>query len=77
MPEVTALAVSVYFLSGRYDLTVNRDLSEEYLEKPVCPVKGFCTFGNPAHSPMFEEPGRFPEIMTKYVLNGTTTLADR
>ncbi len=75
--ELPALEVPVYFLSGRYDLTVNRDLSEEYLEKLVCPVKGFYTFENSAHSPMFEEPGRFLEIVTKDVLNGTTTLADR
>jgi len=75
--DVPALEVPAYFFSGRYDLTVNRDLSEEYFEKLVCPVKGFYTFENSAHSPMFEEPERFLEIMLTDVLNGAVTLADR
>jgi len=74
---VPALDVPVYFFSGRYDLTVNRDLSEAYLEMLECPVKGFYSFENSAHSPMFEEPERFLEIMTTDVLNGKTNLADR
>lgn len=74
---VPALVVPAFFLSGRYDLTVNRDLSEEYFKKLDCPLKGFYTFENSAHSPMFEEPGRFLEIMVSDVLTGTTGLADR
>jgi len=56
--EVPALGVPAYFMSGRHDLTVNHDLSEEYFSKLECPLKRFYTFGNSAHSPMFEEPGR-------------------
>ena len=40
-------------------------------------MKGFYTFENSAHSPMFEEPERFLQIMTRDVLVGKTALADR
>lgn len=71
------LDVPVYFLSGKYDLTVNHDLSKEYLKRIESPIKGFYTFNNSAHSPMFEEPDKFLEIVTNDVLNGTTILADK
>lgn len=74
--QVPALEVPAYFLSGRYDLTVNHDLSEEYFKKLDCPLKGFYPFENSAHSPMFEEPGRFLEIMVSDVLTGKTELDD-
>lgn len=65
---ITRLDVPVYFMSGRYDLTVNHDLSEEYLLKLDSPVKRFYTFENSAHSPMFEEPEMFLEILTSDIL---------
>lgn len=74
--KVPRLEIPVYFFSGRYDLTVNKDLSKEYLEKIEAPVKGFYTFNESAHSPMFEEPQRLKEILIKDVLNRSTTLAD-
>lgn len=75
--EVPELEIPAYFFSGRYDLTVNRDLSEEYFRKLECPQKGFYTFESSAHSPMFEEPAKFLGIMVSDVLNGETNLADR
>jgi len=75
--EVPALEVPVYFFSGRHDLTVNHDISAQYYEKLDCPVKGFYTFENSAHSPMFEEPARFLEIMTSDVLNRETNPGDK
>jgi len=75
--EVPRLEIPVYFISGRYDLTVNKDLSKEYLEKIEAPVKGFYTFNESAHSPMFEEPQRLKEILIKDVLNRSTALADK
>jgi len=75
--EVPALEVPAYFFSGRYDLTVNRELSEEYFNNLECPVKRFYTFENSAHSPMFEEPGRFLGIMVSDVLKGATDISDK
>jgi hypothetical protein len=40
-------------------------------------VKGFYTFENSAHSPMFEEPQRTVEILLTDVLAGSNSLADR
>ncbi len=74
--EVPRLELPVYLLSGAYDLTVNRDLSRTYLDRLVAPRKGFYTFPNSAHSPLFEEPGRMLEILVHDVLGGTTSLAD-
>ncbi len=75
--KVPEVEIPVYFFSGKYDLTVNKDLSKKYLEKMDAPVKGFYTFNESAHSPMFEEPQRLKEILIKDVLNKSTTLADK
>lgn len=74
--QVPKLEVPVYFFSGKYDLTVNKDLSKEYLKTIETPVKGFYTFNGSAHSPMFEEPQRLLQILTTDVLNNSTGLAD-
>ncbi len=68
--------IPVYFFSGKYDLNVNIDLSKAYLEKLEAPVKGFYTFDNSAHSPLFEEPEKIKKILITDVLKGTNTLAD-
>lgn len=75
--KIPKLVIPVYFFSGKYDLTVNHDLSKRYFDKLEAPIKGFYTFENSAHCPMFEEPERFLEIVTKDVLNQTTILADK
>jgi pimeloyl-ACP methyl ester carboxylesterase len=78
IPEmVPKLDVPVYFLSGKYDLTVNIDLSKAYLEKLQAPLRGFYTFENSAHSPLFEEPQRVNEIFAKDILRGKILLADK
>lgn len=74
--KVPRLEIPVYFFSGKYDLTVNNELSKGYLEKIEAPIKGFYTFTESAHSPMFEEPQRLKEILIKDVLKRSTTLAD-
>ncbi|NLJ42447.1 MAG: alpha/beta hydrolase [Bacteroidales bacterium] len=65
---VTRLEIPVYFISGRHDLTVNHDLSEDYLLKLDAPKKRFFTFENSAHSPMYEEPEKFLELLTRDIL---------
>ena len=74
VPELT---VPTYILFGKYDLTVNPGLAKAYLDALKAPLKAFYTFENSAHSPMFEEPERFLEIMTQDVLAGKAALADR
>lgn len=73
---ITELNIPVYFFSGKYDLTVNIDLSKAYLENLHAPLKVFYTFTNSAHSPLFEEPMRIRQIIETDILNSTNTLAD-
>ncbi len=74
--QVTEFQIPVYFFSGRYDYTCNYSLGKDYFDKINAPVKGFYTFQQSAHSPMFEEPGIVQQIMREDVLNGTNRLAD-
>ncbi len=74
---VPKLEIPVYFFCGKYDLTVNHDLAKSYFEKLESPLKGFYTFENSAHSPIFEEPQKVKRIIVDDVLNGTTNLSDK
>ncbi len=74
--EVRKLDIPVYFLHGRYDYTVSYPLAKAYLKELQAPIKGFYTFENSAHSPMFEEPSRMKQILQQDVLTGTNTLSD-
>ena len=66
----------MYFISGRHDYTVSYALAKNYFDQIEAPVKGFYTFEHSAHSPLFEEPEKFGEILRADVLTGGTTHAD-
>lgn len=72
-PEIK---VPVYFMCGKHDLTVNFDLTKNYYNHLHAPLKGFYTFENSAHGPLFEEPERFRQILEHNVLNNDISLAD-
>ncbi|GAP12769.1 predicted hydrolase [Longilinea arvoryzae] len=74
--KVPGLDLPVYFFSGIYDYTVSYALAKGYLEKLQAPIKGFYTFHQSAHSPMFEEPEKMRHILREDVLEGTNNLAD-
>jgi pimeloyl-ACP methyl ester carboxylesterase len=74
--QVTELQVPVYFLHGTHDYTVSYPLAKSYYEQLEAPLKGFYTFTESAHSPLFEEPRRMREIMETDVLAGANELAD-
>jgi pimeloyl-ACP methyl ester carboxylesterase len=76
MEKLPEIDIPVYFFSGIYDYTVSYTLSKEYLEKIRAPLKGFYTFENSAHSPLFEEPEKTQQILREDVLNGRNKLAD-
>jgi pimeloyl-ACP methyl ester carboxylesterase len=73
VPEVH---VPVYFLHGVHDYTCSYSLARSYAAELHAPVKGFYSFHNSAHSPIFEEPDRVRQILREDVLRGRTTLAD-
>ena len=74
--KVTRLEIPVYFFHGAYDYTVSYSLAKSYYDQLDAPVKGFYTFADSAHSPLFEEPKRVAEILQGDVLVGATRLAD-
>lgn len=74
--EVPVLDIPVYFFAGRYDYTSCYSLQREYYECLKVPVKGFYTFKESAHSPLFEEPKKAMSILYEDVLNEITILQD-
>jgi len=74
--QVPALDLPVYFLEGRYDYTCSYTLAKDYFRELSAPVKGFYTFEQSAHSPIFEEPETVRKILREDVLSGANNLAD-
>lgn len=74
--QVTRLEIPVYFVHGTHDYTVSYPLAKAYFDRLDAPVKGFYTFRESAHSPLFEEPRRMLEIMRADVLTGSVGMAD-
>jgi pimeloyl-ACP methyl ester carboxylesterase len=74
--QVTELAIPTYFFHGKYDYTCAYPLTKAYFAELQAPLKGFYTFENSAHSPIFEEPEKAVEILLQDVLRGATALAD-
>jgi pimeloyl-ACP methyl ester carboxylesterase len=74
--QVNEFDLPVYFFEGIYDYTCSYSEAKSYFETLRAPVKGFYTFNQSAHSPIFEEPEKMLAIMQKDVLAGTNSLAD-
>jgi pimeloyl-ACP methyl ester carboxylesterase len=74
--KVPELDLPVYFFEGIYDYTCSYNVAKEYFEKLKAPVKGFYTFEQSAHSPLFEEPLKMQKFLQEDVLAGTNNLAD-
>jgi pimeloyl-ACP methyl ester carboxylesterase len=74
--KVTELKIPVYFFHGAYDYTCAYPLAKDYFKKLKAPLKGFYTFEQSAHSPMFEEPEKMLKILQDNVLAGKNNLAD-
>lgn len=75
--KVTELQIPVYFFEGQYDYTCNYALAKSYFAQLKAPRKGFYTFVNSAHTPLFEEPEKAQQILREDVLAGMNQLADR
>ena len=75
--ELPELHLPVYFFHGIYDYTCSYPLAKEYFQKLQAPVKGFYTFEQSAHSPIFEEPQKVQKIIVEDILTGTNRLADK
>lgn len=74
--EVPALDLPVYFFHGLYDYTCSYPLAKSYFEQLKAPIKGFYTFAQSAHCPIFEEPEKAQRILLEDVLARANRLAD-
>lgn len=74
--QVTELELPVYSFHGQYDYTCSDTLAKADEEELRAPIKGFYTFEQLAHGPLFEEPEKMRSLLLEDVLAGTNTLAD-
>ena len=74
--KVQKLEIPVYFIHGIYDYTTSYVLAKDYFEELQAPMKGFYTFEQSAHSPLFEEPEKMNHIIQEDILMGVNNLAD-
>lgn len=74
--EVTEFSIPVYFFEGIYDYTCSYTLAKEYFDQLKAPIKGYYTFKQSAHSPLFEEPEKMGHILQEDVLVGVNNLAN-
>ncbi|HEX5746113.1 MAG TPA: alpha/beta hydrolase [Archangium sp.] len=65
--QVPRLEVPVWFLLGREDHVTPSELAVRYFDKLEAPRKTLLWFEHSGHSPPFEEPGRFNDILTRQV----------
>jgi pimeloyl-ACP methyl ester carboxylesterase len=75
--EIKSMDIPIYFMHGIYDYTVNYSLTKEYYKTLEAPLKGFYTFEQSSHSPIFEEPEKFTKILLEDVLPGNNNNADK
>jgi pimeloyl-ACP methyl ester carboxylesterase len=75
--EIKSIAVPIYFMHGIYDYTVNYSLTKEYYKTLETPLKGFYTFEQSSHSPIFEEPEKFIKILLEDVVLENNNNADK
>ena len=73
---VPDVGVPVYFLHGIHDYTCSYALARAYFDILSAPLKGFYSFANSAHSPIFEEPERVQRIVREDILPGAAALSD-
>jgi pimeloyl-ACP methyl ester carboxylesterase len=74
--KVRKLDLPVYFIHGIHDYTVSYAGAKDYFQQIEAPIKGFYTFEQSAHSPIFEEPERTLEIVARDILVGANGHAD-
>jgi pimeloyl-ACP methyl ester carboxylesterase len=75
--QVDGLGLPVYFLVRAHDFTANHELARDYFARRSAPVKGFHTFHDSAHSPLFEERLYAREVLSRDVLTGGAEFAER
>ena len=63
--DVPQLEVPVYIVTGKHEARGRAVLAEEWFEMLQAPSKEMILFEHSGHRPLFEEPARFVEVMTR------------
>lgn len=71
--QATELNVPVYFIHGRWDANASGKLLEEYYSILEAPHKELIWFEDSAHTPSWDEPQHFVDVMVNTVLAETQT----
>ena len=61
--EIPAIEVPIWFVHGRHDHQVPLSVARDYHDHLDAPHKRFVVFEDAAHSPLFEDPDRFHELL--------------
>lgn len=69
--QATELDVPVYFIKGRWDINASNALLEEYFAIIDAPHKELIWFEESAHTPSWDEPEHFVDVMVNTVLAQT------
>ena len=69
--QATELDIPVYFIKGRWDINASNTLLEEYYTLLDAPSKELIWFEDSAHTPSWDEPQRFVDVMVNTVLADT------
>jgi pimeloyl-ACP methyl ester carboxylesterase len=69
--QAAELDVPVYVVKGRWDLNASNALATEYFELLDAPHKEWFWFEDSAHTPSWDEPARFTDVMVNTVLAQT------
>ncbi len=69
--QAPRLDVPVYFIKGRWDINASNPLTEEYYALLEAPHKALIWFEDSAHTPMWDEPAHFVDVMVNTVLAQT------
>lgn len=69
--QAAALDVPVYFIKGRWDANAVNSLTEEYFALLEAPHKELIYFEDSAHTPSWDEPRHFIDVMVNTVLAHT------
>ncbi len=73
---IPRLEVPVHLFHGRHDRTCSYRQAQAFCDQLDAPVKGFYTFPESAHSPVFEEPAHARFLLMTDVLHGTAEHCD-
>lgn len=69
--DVPRLEVPVFLIQGAHEADGRAVLAQEWYDDVQAPHKQWITLDNSGHTPPYDEPGRFAQVLTDTVLNET------